>query len=96
VAGYDERTKKALHQERELGRVKPEIELLPPPHELKAPKVLLRGLRLEPGAAETMRLIFRSEQKTKAEYDIQVIEQIRGETVGGIQFLVRTGYGRQK
>ena len=96
VAGYDERTKKALHQERELGGVKPEIELLPPPHELKAPKVLLRGLRLEPGAAETMRLIFRSEQKTKAEYDIQVIEQIRGETVGGIQFLVRTGYGRQK
>ena len=43
-----------------------------------------------------MRLTFRSDQKSKAEYDVQVIEQIRGDTVGGIQFLVRTGHGREE
>jgi hypothetical protein len=96
VAGYDERTKQARLPRREFEGVEPEVELVPPPYEIRSPKVLLRGLRLAPGAAEAMRLTFRSEQKTKAEYDDQVSEQIRGETVGGIRFLVRTGRGRRE
>ena len=69
--------------------------LLPPPYQLTAPEVTLRGLRMEPRQTEKVIMTFYSDRHDKAIYKIYVNEQIRGETVGGILFIVRTGYGNE-
>jgi hypothetical protein len=65
-------------------------------YQITAPVVALRGFRMEPHQAERVTVIFRSDQREKASFDVHVVEQIHGKTIGGILYIVRTGYGKEK
>lgn len=71
-------------------------ERLPPPYQITQPMVTLRGIRMEHGETETVTLTFSSSKKEKVSYEVNVAEQILGKTVGGILYVVRTGYGKEK
>lgn len=59
---------------------------------LTGPKVFLPGPAMAPGETAVIRLIFGSDQRNKASYDVHVVQKVGGETVGGILYTVRTGY----
>jgi hypothetical protein len=61
------------------------------PYRIAAPRVALRGFRMGPRQAEPIRITFSSPQRTKGEYPIRFIGQVRGETFGGFTFVIRTG-----
>ena len=63
-----------------------------PVYKLGAKSTELKSVHLKPRQAERMTLTFSSRQTTKATYDVHVTQRVKGETVGGILFVVRTGY----
>ena len=66
-------------------------QVQPAPYRITAPRVALRGFRMGPRQAEPIRITFSSAQRTKGEYPIRLIGQVRGETFGGFTFVIRTG-----
>jgi hypothetical protein len=69
-------------------------ERLTPLSQLTAPMVALRGFWMGLHRAEPVILTFRSDQRNKAAYGVQVVERIQGETAGGTLYMVRTGHGK--
>lgn len=63
-----------------------------PTYKITTPATKLLGFKMEPGQAEPLVLTFRSSQRTKASYDVHIMERIGDEIVGGVLYIVRTGY----
>ncbi len=63
-------------------------------YQLTRPEIALRGIQLRPREAGRVRLVFESADTRKASYDIDVIQEVGGKPVGGIRYVVRTGYGK--
>ena len=61
-------------------------------YQLTEPKIQIPGPVLEAGETATIRLIFGSDQRDKATYDVHVTQRVRDEIVGGILYTVRTGH----
>lgn len=67
-----------------------------PIYKFGAKNTVLKGFHMEPRQADRMTLTFSSKQTTKAVYHIHVTQKVKGETIGGILFIVRTGYGKNE
>lgn len=63
-----------------------------PIYKVGAENTVLRGVRMKPKQAERMTVTFGSKQAKKAVYHVHVTQRVKGKTVGGILFVIRTGY----
>ncbi len=89
--------KEAMDPEMEKRGLQPQqFALRLPIYKFGAKNTILKGFRMKPRQAERMILTFNSKQTTKAIYHVHVTQQVRGKTIGGILFIVRTGYGKNK
>jgi hypothetical protein len=61
---------------------------------LKESKVELNGLQLIPGQAGALTISFTSNYQERKEFPVDVLQRVDGKIVGGIRYLVRTGYGK--
>jgi hypothetical protein len=75
------------------GKEGSEAETLPPPYRITEPRVALQGLRMDPRQAEAVRLTFESSHRARSSYEVEVSQKVRGKTVGGITYVVRTARG---
>lgn len=69
-----------------------QLEMRLPIYKVGAQNTILQGVRMEPKQAERMTLTFSSKQTKKAVYHVHITQKVNGKTVGGILFVIRTGY----
>lgn len=67
-------------------------ELILPIYGIDKRNVVLKDVKMQARQEEWITLTFNSKQKTKAVYHVHVTQKVKGENVGGILFVVRTGY----
>lgn len=72
-----------------------EFKKITPDYEVLRQEIVLRGIKLGARQAEHMTLTFRSDDKTKASYEVDVIQRSGGKEVGGIKYIVRTGSSKK-
>jgi hypothetical protein len=74
----------------EAGRGRPAQSTV---YRITAAEAVVSGLLMPPGYAAAATVTFTSTQTTRASYDVDVLQRERGEVIGGIRFVVRTGGG---
>lgn len=69
-------------------------ELILPIYGIDKRNVVLKDVKMQGRQEEWITLTFNSKQSTKAVYHVHVTQKVKGEDVGGILFVVRTGYAK--
>lgn len=66
----------------------------PIPYRITASEAVFARIRLGPMQTERMTVTFRSTDQRVASYDVDIVQYVGSEVIGGIRYVVRTGHRR--